>query len=99
MPEISPSLVPAGTYPNQPKDYATVGLYNFAVIHKDASDDLAYNIVKAVFANRTELMKSQASAKETLPENISRNALLPLHPGAERYYREMNIQVPKPSIN
>jgi TRAP transporter TAXI family solute receptor len=99
MPEISPSVVPAATYANQPETYKTIGLYNFAVAHKDLPDELAYQIVKAVFENQPELVKAQASAKETMPENISRNSLLPLHPGAARYYREKGIAIPNPNIN
>lgn len=94
MPEISPSVVPASTYANQPEAYQTVGLYNFAVANKDLPDDVAYQIVKAVFDNQPELVKAQASAKETLPENISRDTLLPLHPGAAKYYREKRIAIP-----
>src|SRR5262245_3544873 len=94
MPELSPSLVPAGTYPSQLHDYPTFGLYNFAVAHKDLPDDLVYRIVKGVFENRQELIKAQASAKETVPANISSNTSLPLHPGAARYYREMGIAIP-----
>jgi uncharacterized protein len=94
LPEISPSTVPAGTYASLARDYQTVGLYNFAVAHKDLPDDLVYKIVKAAFDNRDELMKAQSSAKETIPANISRDTVLPLHPGAERYYREIGIPIP-----
>jgi uncharacterized protein len=94
LPEISRSTVPAQTYPTQEHDYPTIGLYNFAVAHKDLPDDLVYKIVKATFGNREELMKAQSSAKETVPANISRDTVLPLHPGAERYYREIGIPVP-----
>jgi TRAP transporter TAXI family solute receptor len=94
LPEISQSLVPAHTYPSQERDYPTIGLYNFAVAHKDLPNDLVYKIVKAVFDNREELVKAQPSAKETVPANISRDAVLPVHPGAERYYREIGIPIP-----
>jgi len=40
-------------------DYRTVGLYNFAVIHRDVSDDLAYQIVKTVFEHHDELEHSR----------------------------------------
>jgi TRAP-type uncharacterized transport system substrate-binding protein len=49
IPELTPSLIPAGTYPSLTEDYHTVGLYNFAVVDKDLPDDLVYKIVKAVF--------------------------------------------------
>jgi len=94
LPEISQSLVPAQTYPTQERDYRTIGLYNFAVAHKDLPNDLVYKIVKAVFDNHDELVKAQSSAKETVPANIGRDAVLPLHPGAERYYREVGIPIP-----
>jgi TRAP transporter TAXI family solute receptor len=94
LPEMSPSTVPAGTYDSLARDYQTVGLYNFAVAHKDLPNDLVYKIVKAVFDNHEELVKAQSSAKETIPANIGRDTVLPLHPGAERYYREIGIPIP-----
>jgi TRAP transporter TAXI family solute receptor len=94
LPEMSPSTVPAGTYPSLARDYQTIGLYNFAVAHKDLPNDLVYKIVKAVFDNHEELVKAQSSAKETVPANIGRDTVLPLHPGAERYYREIRIPIP-----
>jgi TRAP transporter TAXI family solute receptor len=94
LPELSQSTVPAGTYASLARDYQTLGLFNFAVAHKDLPDDLVYKIVKAVFDHREELVKTQSSAKETVPANIGRNTILPLHPGAERYYREIGIPIP-----
>jgi TRAP transporter TAXI family solute receptor len=94
MPEITPSTIPAGTYKLQVQDCHTIGLYNFAAAHKDLSDELVYKIVKGVFDSHDDLVKSQALAKETIPSNISRNTMLPLHPGAIRYYREIGISIP-----
>src|SRR5712692_3883571 len=94
LPEITRSTVPAGTYPSLARDYQTIGLYNFTVAHKDLPDGLVYKIVKAAFDNHDELVKAQSSAKETIPANISRDSVLPLHPGAERYYREIGIPIP-----
>ncbi len=94
LPEITPSTVPAGTYSSLARDYQTIGLYNFAVAHKDLPNDLVYKIVKSVFDNHDELVRAQSSAKETIPANISRDTVLPLHPGAERYYREIGIPIP-----
>jgi TRAP transporter TAXI family solute receptor len=94
MPEITPSLVPGGTYRSRAQDYHTFGLYNFAVAHKELPDDLIYKMVRVVFENQNELMKAQSSAKETVAANIDRNTMLPLHPGAVRYYREASITLP-----
>ena len=97
MPEITPSTIAAGTYRSLIQDYPTIGLYNFAAAHKDLSDDLVYRIVKTVFENHAELVKAHPVAKETIPENIARNTLFPLHPGALRYYREKGVAIP-PSV-
>jgi uncharacterized protein len=98
LPEITPSTLAAGTYQSLTKDYSTIGLYNFAVAHKDLSEDLVYRIVNATFEHRAELVKAHPAARETVPENIERNTLFPLHPGALRYYREKGIAVPPAAL-
>jgi uncharacterized protein len=94
FPELTPSLIPSGTYPSLHEDYHTVGLYNFAIIHRDLSDDFVYRIVKAVFEHQPELVSAHPAAKETVPANLDRDTFLPLHPGAARYYREIGIAIP-----
>jgi uncharacterized protein len=89
MPELTPSRIPAGTYPSLLRHYQTLGLYNFAVAHADLPDDLVYNVVRAVFENHEEMMEAHAAAAATVPANVDRNSFLPLHPGAIRYYRQI----------
>jgi TRAP transporter TAXI family solute receptor len=89
MPELTPSRVPAGTYPSLLRHYETVGLYNFAVAHAELPDDLVYNIVRVVFEKHEEMMEMHAAAAATVPQNIERNTFLPLHPGAIRYFRQI----------
>jgi uncharacterized protein len=89
MPELTPSRIPAGTYPSLLRHYQTLGLYNFAVAHELLPDDLVYNVVRAVFENHEEMMEAHAAAAATVPANIDRNSFLPLHPGAIRYYRQI----------
>jgi uncharacterized protein len=89
MPELTPSRIPAGTYPSLLRHYQTLGLYNFAVAHAELPDDLVYHVVRAVFENHEEMMEAHAAAAATVPGNIDRNSFLPLHPGAIRYYRQI----------
>jgi uncharacterized protein len=93
-PELAAASIPAGTYASLKADYRTVGMFNFAVAHKDLPDDLVYAIVKTVFANRERLIAASPSATETLAANVVRNGFLPFHPGAVRYYRETGIAIP-----
>jgi uncharacterized protein len=94
FPELTPSLIPAGTYPSLTTDYRTFGLYNFAIVNEDLPDDLVYKIVKAVFEHHQELVDAHPAAKETLPANVDRDTFLPFHPGAVRYYREIGVDIP-----
>ncbi len=98
LPELSDSVIPKGTYKQQTEDHRTVGVYNFALAHKDVPEDLVYGIVKTVLENHAQMVKGHASAKETLVENWNRNAFLPFHPGAVRYYKEKGISIPAPLI-
>jgi hypothetical protein len=95
LPELSDSTIPKGTYKQQTADHKTVGVFNFAIAHKDVPEDLAYAVTKAVLENNAQLVKGHAAGKETLTENWNRNTFLPFHPGAVRYYKEKGIAVPK----
>ena len=86
IPELGPSVVPAGTYPSLTRHYQTVGLYNFAVAHRTLPDDLVYAIAEAVFANHDEMMQIHHAAADTVPANFTRNTILPFHDGAARWY-------------
>jgi TRAP transporter TAXI family solute receptor len=95
LPELSDSIIPKGTYKSLTEDHKTVGLFNFAIAHKDMPDDLVYGIMKSVLENNPQMVKGYAAAKETLLQNWTKNAFLPFHPGAIRYLREKGITVPK----
>jgi TRAP transporter TAXI family solute receptor len=86
LPEMTASLIPAGSYPSLRRDYQTLGIYNFAVARPDLPDSLAYAIVDAVFNNHDEMMQIHPAAAETVPANFTRNTVLPFHVGAARWY-------------
>ncbi|HEX8664172.1 MAG TPA: TAXI family TRAP transporter solute-binding subunit [Beijerinckiaceae bacterium] len=91
MPELGASVVAAGSYPTLRRHYPTVGLYNFAVAHRDLPDDLVYAIVEAVFANHERMIEAHPAAAETIPANFSRNAFMPFHGGAGRWYHTRGV--------
>jgi TRAP transporter TAXI family solute receptor len=91
LPELTPSAIPAGTYPSLLRRYETVGLYNFAVVDKDLPSGLVYQIVDAVFANHDELVANHPAAAATIPANFVKNTFLPYHSGATRYYSDRMV--------
>jgi TRAP transporter TAXI family solute receptor len=94
FPELAETKIPANTYKSLKEDQPTVGVFNFAIAHKDLPDDLVYEIVKAVMDNNQRMVTGHAAAVETIPANAAKNTFLPFHPGAARYFREKGIAIP-----
>jgi uncharacterized protein len=95
FPELAETKIPAGTYKTLKEDQPTVGVFNFAIAHKDLPDDLAYAIVKAVMDNNERMKQGHAAAVETVPANAAKNTFLPFHPGAAKYFREKGVAIPE----
>jgi TRAP transporter TAXI family solute receptor len=55
-------------------------------------DDVVYNVVKAVFENFDTFRKLHPAFENLSKEEMVRDALTaPLHPGAEKYYKEAGL--------
>ncbi len=86
------SSMPAGSWKGQDKEIQTVGANQCILIRSDTPDDVAYILTKAICENKPRLVETVAIAETSFfPETAwEPNALgAPIHPGAERYYREM----------
>lgn len=68
----------------------TVDLGTSILANKDLPDDVAYAVTKVVIENKAELVKAHKAFADFVPEEAWKpeNNGIPLHPGAERYYRE-----------
>ncbi|GGO83950.1 C4-dicarboxylate ABC transporter substrate-binding protein [Marinobacterium nitratireducens] len=93
-PSLSRLVIKDGTYKDQQGDLQTVSMWNFVVASKSMPDDLAYAITKAVLESNEEMKQVHRAAAESLAQNVLYNAVLPLHPGAIRYYKEVGIELP-----
>jgi TRAP transporter TAXI family solute receptor len=82
--------IPAGTYPGVIKPVKTFGTLATVVSSSDIDDALVYTVVKTVFANLDRFKRMHMAFHDLLPEAmVSKGLAAPLHPGAERYYKEM----------
>jgi TRAP transporter TAXI family solute receptor len=99
IPELSPTVIPKGTYRTMTEDHKTVGLYNFFVVQKDMPEDLVYEITKAVLDNNAELKQGHSAGTETVAANADKNTFLPFHAGALRYYKEKGIKLNPATMN
>ncbi|PLX77227.1 MAG: C4-dicarboxylate ABC transporter, partial [Azoarcus sp.] len=84
------SVIPANTYQGQTADVPTVRIRNILVTHSGVSDDAVYAMTKTMFENLDQLVNAHAAAKGITKEDAAA-VPLPLHPGAERYYREVGL--------
>ena len=86
-----PASIPAGTYSGQDAAVATAAIPNFLVTHSGVSDELAYQMAKALYANLGTLQSTHNAAKAIKRENALTGMPVPLHPGAVRYYKEVGV--------
>jgi len=86
-----PGTIPAKTYEGQNEDVPTVAIQNFLVTHEGVSTETVYAMTKSMFDNLDQMVAAHAAAKAIKKENAPKNMPLPLHPGAEKYYREAGL--------
>lgn len=85
------ATIPANTYSGQTEDVATAAIPNFLVTHSGVSDDLAYAMTKQLYDNLETLYAAHNAAKNIKLENAVKGMSIPLHPGAERFYKEVGV--------
>ncbi len=85
------ATIPAGTYDGQDADVTTAGVPNFLVTREGVSDDIAYGMTAGVFDHLDELKAAHSAAAGIKLENALKGMPIPLHPGAERYYKEKKM--------
>lgn len=80
--------IPKETYDGQTEDVPTVAIMNILVTSEKVDDETAYQMTKLMFENLPRLANSHSAAKDIKLEHATQNLPIPLHPGAERYYKE-----------
>ncbi len=90
-PAYQPTVIPANTYTGQTEDVATAAIPNFLVSQSGVSDELAYQMTKQLYENLDTLYAAHNAAKAIKLENAVKGMPVPLHPGAERYYKEVGV--------
>jgi TRAP transporter TAXI family solute receptor len=85
------AVVPAITYNGQAADVHTAAVQNFLVTHDGVSNDVVYGMTKALWTNLDQLVAAHSAAKAIDIHKAVQGMPVPLHPGAEKYYREAGI--------
>ena len=83
--------IPANTYRGQEREVLAPAVLAMMVARTDLPADLVYKFTKAIFDNLAEFHSAHAAAKSLTLPTAQNGMPLPLHPGAERFYREKGM--------
>jgi TRAP transporter TAXI family solute receptor len=85
------ATIPANTYKGQTADVATAAVQNFLVTQEGVPADVVYGMTKALWTSLDQLVAAHAAAKAITLKNALNGMPVPLHPGAEKYYKEVGL--------
>ncbi len=83
------NVVKAKSYRGLEQDTPIIGWTSAVWTHSGVSNDLIYNFLKTLFDHKEEYYQIHQDARGLTLENATKTILVPFHPGAEKYLREM----------
>ena len=83
--------IPAGSYDGQPAAVPTAVIMALLVTREGVSDDVVYRMTKLLFDHLDLLAETHPAAKDIDAAKAPFGLPAPLHPGAEKYYREIGL--------
>ena len=93
IPYYVDSMIPAGTYESIGYDVPTLAVNGQLVTSAEQPADLIYEITKALWNKNTRklLDKGHSKGKAIRLETALKGVLIPVHPGAEKFYKEAGL--------
>ncbi|AWJ82793.1 C4-dicarboxylate ABC transporter [Azospirillum sp. TSH58] len=83
--------IPPNSYSGQGDPVPTAAVRNLLVTHAGVSDDAVYAMTKAMFENLDAMGAAHAAAKQIKLDATTLQSPVPLHPGAEKFYKEKGL--------
>jgi uncharacterized protein len=89
---FTPSNIPTGSYAGT-ANVKTLAVSAQWITHASADTALIYKLTRRLFSPDAllQIQQSHPNARSITPEMAVQGAGLPLHPGAERFYREVGV--------
>ena len=96
IPSYIPSMIPGGTYEGIDNDTHTPAVSAMLVVSSDLSEELVYELTKALWNSNTRKLLDNGHPKGKLitPETALNGVMalgVPLHVGAEKFYKEAGL--------
>lgn len=87
-PYYAAAVIPANTYNNK-EDVEGVFVYNIMLVREDLSNEMVYDMLEGVFANIATIKASHNAADKNIDITFGVDDIqLPLHPGAEAFWKD-----------
>lgn len=87
-----PAVLPAGTYAGQTEDVDTFGVKCLLCVDESMPQELVCQLTREIWAGVEKLAAEHPCMEEmTRGDFVCRDLPIPLHPGAEAFYREQGI--------
>ena len=91
-PYYAKAVIPGGMYTGTDADTETFGVAATFVSSTDTDPDIIHEVVKAVFDNFELFKKLHPAFANLKKENMTKDGIsIPLHEGAERYFKEHGL--------
>lgn len=90
-PPFIEATIPANTYQGQTAAAQTAAVVNFLITRSTLSEEIVYNLTKAMWDNVGELAAAHSVGKLVKLDNALNGMPVPLHPGAQRFYKEKGM--------
>jgi len=91
-------VIPKATYKGQDKDVATITTMAQWVVGAEVPDDVVYKLTKALWESGAKKMaEAHAQGKNVQPKTALAGMSIPLHPGAEKFYKEAGLIKAEPA--
>ena len=87
------AVIPGGTYKGVDEDTQTLSVMAIWAVDADVDEEVIYQVTKALWnnVNLARIHLAHAKAKNITLETALDGISIPLHPGAEKFYKEVGL--------
>jgi uncharacterized protein len=90
-PYYTKGIIPANIFKGQAQEVSTIIMWGVLTSLAKFDEELAYKITRLTFENKKELVELSPLSKEISLETATVGLPIPLHPGAEKYFKEKGV--------
>ncbi|MGM0700901.1 MAG: TAXI family TRAP transporter solute-binding subunit [Pseudomonadota bacterium] len=90
---FAPYELRAGLYEGMEEGVQTIGIPNVLAVSSEMDEELAYQITKMLFERTDELIEVHPAANDTTVKFSTDSTPIAFHPGALRYYEEVDADI------